>query len=427
LKVWVLQTGEPLPIDKHSGRGMRAVNLVEALVARGHEVLLWSSDFDHLSKTHRKGSSKRIVISANLEVQLIASPGYSRNIGLSRVRDHVKMARELKSLIAKEPLPDVAFIGFPPIETADVMSKFLAKAGVPTILDVKDAWPEIFVRAIPKSLRACASLITRPMKRSAIGTMRRCTVLCSVSDSFLSWAQKYSAREITSRDFVAPLSSPLGMSDAGKATDAARYWDDLGVRDDEVVRISFVGSLTHSFDFGPLTRLSPSSVQWVICGDGPKLTELVEAFSDRNDVVLPGWIDKEQYVELARRSSVMWAPYKSQPDFEMSIPNKIIDTLCFGLPVLSPLKGETGQLIDDCNVGYRYDDGSAYSLHEQVMKIVEDEPLRASRGTMARELYSERFEFSGVYMNICERIEQLSDAAGWSVVNERDDLRSEKQ
>ena len=53
LKIWVLQTGEPLPLDGDGVRPMRAMNLCNSLREAGHEVILWSSAFEHTSKRHR--------------------------------------------------------------------------------------------------------------------------------------------------------------------------------------------------------------------------------------------------------------------------------------------------------------------------------------------------------------------------------------
>ena len=41
LKVWILQTGEPLIIDDVNPRPMRGMNLASKLVERGHEVIFF--------------------------------------------------------------------------------------------------------------------------------------------------------------------------------------------------------------------------------------------------------------------------------------------------------------------------------------------------------------------------------------------------
>ena len=99
LLVWVLQTGEPLHIDPDLPRPMRAMNLSDVLVRAGHRVVLWSSAFHHQGKRHRSTTSQRIRVSDRLEIRLIPSRGYTRNIGLGRLVDHAQLGLNLTALL----------------------------------------------------------------------------------------------------------------------------------------------------------------------------------------------------------------------------------------------------------------------------------------------------------------------------------------
>ena len=112
LTVWILQTGEPLHSDDGNLRPMRAMNLANALVDKGHNVILWSSGFYHQEKRHRSRIFEKVHINDKLEIRLIPSCGYKKHIGLMRLLDHFQLAWNLKKLLKKEKtLPDVAFIG----------------------------------------------------------------------------------------------------------------------------------------------------------------------------------------------------------------------------------------------------------------------------------------------------------------------------
>ena len=88
MKVWIFQTGEPLHSDKDNFRPMRAMNLANALVKKGHNVIIWSSGFYHQKKIQRDKVYKKIFINKKLEIRLIPSPGYKKNISLQRLFDH---------------------------------------------------------------------------------------------------------------------------------------------------------------------------------------------------------------------------------------------------------------------------------------------------------------------------------------------------
>ena len=53
MKVWIVSTGEPLPIDGENVRLRRMGSLAEYLVKRGNEVVWFSSSFEHYKKHQR--------------------------------------------------------------------------------------------------------------------------------------------------------------------------------------------------------------------------------------------------------------------------------------------------------------------------------------------------------------------------------------
>ena len=107
LLTWVFQTGEPLHVDGDNARPMRAMNLSNALVQAGHNVVLWSSAFYHQEKRHRSSTAKSIRVSDNLEIRLIPSRGYQRHIGVERLIDHAQLACNLKKMLNHERIRKV--------------------------------------------------------------------------------------------------------------------------------------------------------------------------------------------------------------------------------------------------------------------------------------------------------------------------------
>ena len=88
LYIWILQTGEPLHIDEGKPRPMRAMNLSNFLINKGHKVKLISTNFNHTTKSHRSSIKNFFNINKNLSIELIKSPGYKNNISLMRLIDH---------------------------------------------------------------------------------------------------------------------------------------------------------------------------------------------------------------------------------------------------------------------------------------------------------------------------------------------------
>jgi hypothetical protein len=143
-------------MDSGGLRPMRAINLSSALIEKGHQVVLWSSDFDHFTKKHRTGRNSVIKHGQNLEIRLIKSRGYNSHINFSRLFDHAQLAINLHREMKRIEMPDIAFVGYPPIEPAWVMTRKLKRLKIPVQLDVKDAWPEVLVRGFPNIFKPIA-------------------------------------------------------------------------------------------------------------------------------------------------------------------------------------------------------------------------------------------------------------------------------
>ena len=52
LRIWIIKIGEPVPVCPGNYRLMRAGMLAQIAVNRGHDVLWWTSAFEHFTKTN---------------------------------------------------------------------------------------------------------------------------------------------------------------------------------------------------------------------------------------------------------------------------------------------------------------------------------------------------------------------------------------
>jgi glycosyltransferase involved in cell wall biosynthesis len=414
LTIWLFQTGEPLHIDLGNPRPMRAMNLADALIAAGHKVVLWSSAFYHQEKIHRAPSEQRTTVSPQFEIRLVPSSGYQRNIGLGRLWDHAVLAWNLSKLLGRESeLPDVAFIGYPPIETAAVMTHWLSKRGVPSMLDVKDQWPTIFLTALPERLQTVGRIALAPYFYFGRRAMRDATALSAMAGGFLQWAADFAGRPIGDLDMVVPLTTPSGQVSDVELTVAREWWQLRGVSADGKPRICLIGSHTTAFDFVAVVEAAKalsshnSACEFIICGDGPSSEEWRRQAKDVSNIQFVGWVDRAQIEVLAEFSFATLAPYKNTKDFVMSIPNKVIDSLSLGLPVLSPLEGEVKTLIDVYGIGLGYGGRTGRTLAECIDTLVCDPSLRSDLSANAMALYGERFAFEHVYGGLVGRLEVL--------------------
>ena len=414
LSIWIFQTGEPLHSDKSDVRPMRAMNLANALVERGHCVILWSSTFYHQKKKHRSHTFECIKINDKLEIRLIPSPGYNRNIGLARLFDHFILSFNLKKeLSSQSSIPDMAFVGYPPIESAYVMINWLSAKGVPTLLDVKDQWPSLLVSSVPQILRPLTRFLLSPYYYIARRAMFQTTGICAMSKSFLNWALTFSGREQNNFDRVVPLTSPESALEKDVILQARKWWIDQNIMADATFRLMFVGSFSRAFDFNALFVAAHELIErkvnceFILCGDGELEPLLREKAKSCSNIKIIEWIDRPKIVALSECSSVVLAPYKNSSDFIASIPNKVIDALMLGLPLLSPLQGEVFNLINSNNAGLCYGEISDKTLADCIIELINNPQMQKTLAKNARKLYEEKFSFNHVYGSLVEHLEGM--------------------
>ena len=407
--VWILQTGEPLHIDEEYPRPMRAINLSNKLIELGHSVVLWSSAFSHQRKEHRTKKYKIHKVNDNLEVRLIPSCGYKKHIGLMRLIDHFQLAWNLKSLLINErDTPDIAFIGYPPIETAAVMSSWLKKRGVPMILDVKDLWPSMFVDAFPKFLQPIARVIFHPYFYLAKRTIKDVNGVSTMAPAFLKWVLKFSDKKFTDNDKVFRLTTPATELSKIEVSVAKKWWDTQGVKVN-MPTVLFIGTFNSVFDFNPIFEAAKGleNCQFVLCGDGDYLPLLKKKTQGLDNIFFPGWVDRSKIKVISDMSIASLAPYRNIDNFKVNMPNKIVDSLLLGLPILSPLKGEVAALIKNNKVGYTY--GSNISLSECIQALIDNNKLQKQMSINAKKLYRGEFEFNKVYNSLVSHLEKIAD------------------
>lgn len=409
LHAWVFQTGEPLPHLGGSARPMRAANVTDALLAAGHRVTLWSSDFNHQESRHLTGRDSRITVHENLEVRLVHSRGYSRNVGPGRLVDHAQLALRLKRLLKEARLPDVAFVGYPPIEPAAVMIRWLRDREIPTLLDVKDQWPDVLLRAVPEQAEPAGRLALSGYTYLGRRAMREATAISSISEPFLDWALAFAGRTQRDGDLVLPLTSRRSDPTATQRAEAESFWNQLGVPADGRPRVSYVGTLSTGLDVdGIIAAARRSSHQFVICGSGSTEHRFRSALGDQENVILPGWIDAPQATVLAERTSVTIAPYVDESDFSLSVPNKVYDALAHGIPLVTNISGLVANLVSEEEVGRYYEESD--DLGPTIEALLSDPAEVAAMNARARGLFERSYSYDIVYGGLVRHLERLAAA-----------------
>lgn len=415
MKIWILQTGEPLHCDDNSPRPMRAINLANALTKRGHDVVLWSSGFYHQEKRQRCVEFKSIFINENLTINLIPSLGYKRNIGFGRLVDHAQLAWNLSKQLKTNQFspPDVAFVGYPPIETAAVMLNWLNKKSIPSMIDVKDQWPSLFLEPFPKFIRSIIKLLLTPYFYYGRKALNDATAFTTMSRGYLEWMSIFSGRPLGELDTITPLTTPKPTYSERDLLESERWWNERGVSTSTNRRFCFVGSFMSVFDFSSIrdaaARFQREGIdcQFVICGDGGFAADIRSMMGGLNNVVFPGWIDAPKIAALAKCCSGSLIPYKNIENFTLNTPNKVIDAFAHGLPIITTLTGEVEKLVEREGVGFACNANTGRNMYEVMKLLLDDRDLTEAMSKRAFALYDSKFSCDIVYGNLVDSIEKL--------------------
>jgi glycosyltransferase involved in cell wall biosynthesis len=415
-RIWIVEVGEPLPIDPGTPKRMRAALLSEQCARRGHEVIWWTSSFDHYRKARRPVGRHRIEGPGwHYNIEVLPALGYQRHVSLRRLRDHRYTARSLKTIGALQPRPDVICAGLPTLDLAVASSDLCDHFDVPLVTDVQDLWPDIFYREAPSVLRPLVRLAVWPLERQANKACIHAAALIGVCPDFLAWGLRRARRPKRLLDTVFSLATdPIELSEADNHV-AEQHWRALGVTPTDTI-VTFVGSFTKQFSFDAVCDVvenwsrSRPAVKFVLCGEGPLRQDIIDRFSSRTNVVLPGWTNAREASWLMRTSKVGLAPYRPSPDFEANYSNKVIEYLGMGLPIVTSLeRGPTAELLVNRSAGSSYRHDSSSSLDAALAAFIDDRAAQASASRNARATFKADFTADNVYGRYAELLATIAN------------------
>tara|TARA_B100000886_G_C20426788_1_gene494541 strand:+ start:1857 stop:3125 length:1269 start_codon:yes stop_codon:yes gene_type:complete len=418
MKVWIIQTAEPIHIDKPGMRPMRAMNLADALVDSGHEVCIWTTGFLHSTKKHR---TKRFVletINNKLSIALIPSIGYKKNLGIRRVIDHIQLALNLRKRLRSslDNPPDLVFIGYPPIETSFISLSIFLKRNIPTVIDVKDLWPTIFLEFFPVFLRPFFRILFSPYYVLAKITFRKATVLSAMSKEYIEWIYRFSGRKINNFDLITPLTSKIRKNSLDELLEAEKWWKQYGVEKTDIRRFCFVGYFNYMYDFNIIKEVAKRfkekniKCQFLLCGSGGEAYEQVKnSLRGLENVVFPGWIDSPKIEFLSQCCSGSIMPYRNIENFKLNITNKVSDSLHYGLPIITTLEGALKNLIQTYKVGYSCPKDNPEEFFRNIKLLLDNEELRNRLSKNAINLYKKKFDSEKVYSDLINALEQIAN------------------
>ena len=237
MRIWIVNPFDPLPNE--SDVPLRYWTLSRTFAEQEHEVIWWSSDFSHLTKSKREPCFN----TEGFAVRLIETPPYSGNISFARLKNHKAFAngfyREAMAALKSGVLqaPGRIIVSLPPLGVAEQAFKIRDWIHRPSsvvdhpamtspcevIVDIMDAWPESFYRVLPKPLhKTLGPRLAAPLHRSARRTYLQADKISAVGRSYLDLAADYSGHSQSAINHLpSKISKPMFLCYHG--ADMARF------------------------------------------------------------------------------------------------------------------------------------------------------------------------------------------------------------
>lgn len=392
MTVWINNPFDPIPGE--GGRPLRYWMLARALVAAGHQVVWWTSDFHHMRKIRRR--CERVYESEGFEMRLVPTLAYSSNTGVRRWWSHARYGRMWERL-ARQAVdsgalgtPEVIVISMPPLGLFDVAARLRTAWGCRIVVDVQDLWPETFYQLLPSFLREIGPVIFARVHRMAARTYRgadRVTVVCQ---SYVALVQEQGRRRDTPQVFRLGCSLPEPIRRETRGAGRA-------------LRLCYLGNLGTSYDIRTMVQgvctLADEGLSLTldVAGDGAHWGWVagIAAGCRQSPVRFHGYLDEAGMRVFLRLADIGVVPMRDSSC--VGVPNKVVDYAAFGLAIISGLSGEALELLTDFAAGIGYETGNVESFIRAVRRYAADAALLERHQSGARHLAEEAFDEREIY------------------------------
>lgn len=417
MTVWLIKEGEALPIRKNV-RLMRTGSLAKHLAEEGHHVVWWSSSFLHGEKQYISKKYKIADVQDNEKIVLLHSPiSYKKNVSFSRILYHQRLAKEFRIHAREFRRPDVIFCSWPTQQFAKEAIKYGKRYGVPVIVDIRDFWPDYFLRVVPEKWKPLGNILLKPLKISASKVLKHADVLTGNVPAALEWGLKYAGRKKNVLDRVIAIGAHRAMLAGDELAVLMKWWEERGVTR-ETWNICLIATLSSQGDYDTLIKAvmylsnKYADIKLIIGGTGDREEELRAIAGNTTSIYFAGWLNKGQMDSLMLMSKAGAFCYKNTDGFCDAFGNKVVQYLSAGLPVLNSSTGYAKEILDANKAGLTYAEGNPIDCARKLELLIENENVQKEMGKNAESLFEKEFDMGIVNRNFCGLFAEILNRNG---------------
>lgn len=443
--IWIVNPFDQLPNE--SDIPLRFWSLSRALAKKGYGVTWWSSDFSHKNKIRRMPCPD----TDGFSIKLIKTLPYQNNISLNRIRSHMSFSKNfyrqaIESLKKNESeKPFRILVSLPPLGVAESAFKIRnyinnssardslklesnSKTFCKVVVDIMDAWPEVFYRILPSKFKNyLAFILFYPFHLSAANAYKKADKISAVGQSYLRIAKKYL---ISQKNKKKPMHLCYHGVDLGRFEQKKIYNSTfknnkltkliqpnrtkIKIKEKSHLRIVYIGALNSGYDLQTIItfcdqwrKSEEKPLQIHFAGKGDQLESLKSksfelGLLDNGDfdtkkcsITFHRYLKKDELNNLLISSDI--ALVTNLPDSLVACPYKAGEYAGAGLPIVSCLHGEFNNLLNKCNSGLPYKAGKFQSLYNAIKRYSKDQKLLETHKINARKMAENYFDRKKTY------------------------------
>lgn len=384
----------------------RSHGLAQALAARGHAVTIACGRYDGaasgLGGPFRRG--RRQGRAAGVEVVEFDIP-CGNAMGLRRrAAAFLRYAAAASRLAAARPF-DLAIASSTPLTVALPALAARAVRGTPFVFEIRDPWPEL-----PRAMGGVPGPVLAAMGRLADAACRRAVAVVALSEGMAATAIARGADP--ARVHVVPNGCDLGLFGPHVGAwrpDAAASHECLAVYAGAHGRANGLATL---LDAAAILRgRGETRLRLVLVGDGAAKPALVaRARAEGLDNVT--FLDPQPRAAigaLLAGSQIALHLLDDVPAFaEWTSPNKLMDGLAAGRPVVTNQPGRAARIVADGPSGIAVPPGDAAALADALLRLAASPALREAMGAAARRQAVTRWDRRLLAAQFCTVVEQAA-------------------
>jgi len=385
----------------------------ECLSQAGHEVTVWISAFDHITKSFYAKDWSDIEISKNNKIRLVPTTGYDKHISLARIFSLRSFAMQVLKRATKYAPPDVIIMWEPALFISKWILEVVEKTNAKLILDIVDLWPELFRVILPAPINKIEKFLFAPLYARRRRLFKKAHAITAVSESYLSLGKDLASHLDPNK--MATIYWGINLEETrAERTDTAHMALSLqGLhKSNDEIWVIFASTLGNNYDIKTilyaacLLEQERLNIRFLIAGAGP-LKNYVISFIKNNKLNRVAYIGNLDNVTMSRVFSYcdigLSAYVRSST---VAMPIKAFHYLAAGLPIVNSLNGELEKILQTHNAGLQFEAGRPESLAGKIRVLCSDSDQRLSMRRNAIKL-AESFDWKVQYAKYVDLVEKL--------------------